>query len=142
MAGPTGTEPYWLSENGWQAILPLLPRHRLSASREDDRRIISGILYMLRSNTRWQDCPSAYGPPTTVYNRWNRWCGRGLWPILFAAIAKASPADVAGIDPAAIRPQRVGTGMRRPRVPAPPPPAETEPAQTPNPATPSRVLTE
>lgn len=141
MAGPSGMEPYWLSESGWQAILPLLPRHRLSASRDDDRRIISGILYMLRSNTRWQDCPSIYGPPTTVYNRWNRWCGRGLWPILFAAIAKASPTDVTGIDPAAIRPQRAGTGMRRPRVPAPPPSTEAKQPE-PSPASTSPALTE
>jgi transposase len=126
MAGPTGAEPYWLSERGWQAILPLLPRHRLTASRDDDRRIISGILYMLRSNTRWQDCPSVYGPPTTVYNRWNRWCGRGLWPILFAAVAKASSEDVAGIDPSAIRPQRTG-GLRRPRIPAAPLATDAQP---------------
>jgi transposase len=133
MAGPTGNEPYWLSERGWQAILPLLPRHRLTASRDDDRRIISGILYMLRSNTRWQDCPSDYGPPTTVYNRWNRWCGRGLWPILFAAIAKSSPEDVTGIDASAIRPQRAGGGLRRPRIPAAPQPADAQPAHAPSP---------
>ena len=115
MSDPQHTAPYWLSETGWQALLPLLPRHRLSASVEDDRRILSGILHMLRTRTRWQDCPRAYGPPTTVYNRWNRWCGRGLWPRLFAALAAASPADVAGIDPQAIRPQRPGCGPRRGR---------------------------
>ena len=40
--------------------------------RVDDRRVISGIVHMLRSGTRWRDCPPDYGPYTTIYNRFNR----------------------------------------------------------------------
>jgi transposase len=55
---------YWLRHEEWQKLEPLLPRGRRGAHRVDDRRVISGIIYMLRSGARWRDCPTGYGPPT------------------------------------------------------------------------------
>jgi transposase len=49
------------------------PKVYAGARRKDDRRIISGIVQVLRSGCRWKDCPAIYGPHTTVYNRFNRW---------------------------------------------------------------------
>ena len=63
---------YWLSDAEWKRIEPLMPRGRRGAHRVDDRRVISGIMHMLRSGARWRDCPPEYGPYTTVYNRFNR----------------------------------------------------------------------
>ena len=63
---------YWLSDGEWARIEPLMPRGRRGAHRVDDRRVISGIVHMLRTGGRWRDCPSAYGPYTTIYNRFNR----------------------------------------------------------------------
>src|SRR5271170_465341 len=77
---------YWLSEAEWARIEPLLPRGRRGAHRVDDRRIISGIVHMLRSGSRWRDCPAAYGPYTTVYNRFNRWSRQGIWLGIFEAL--------------------------------------------------------
>jgi transposase len=77
---------YWLSDGEWARIEPLLPRGRRGARRVDDRRIISGIVHMLRSGARWRDCPPAYGPYTTVYNRFNRWSRQGVWHALFEAL--------------------------------------------------------
>jgi transposase len=68
---------YWLSDEEWQRIEPLLPRGRRGARRVDDRRVISGIVHMLRSGGRWRDCPPEYGPYTTIYNRFNRWRASG-----------------------------------------------------------------
>ena len=70
---------YWLSDRAWSAIEPLLPRNQPGARRVDDKWVISGIVHVLKSGCRWKDCPAAYGPPTTVYNRFNRWSRRGLW---------------------------------------------------------------
>jgi transposase len=55
---------YWLSETEWARIEPLMPRGRRGARRVDDRRIISGIVHMLRCGARWRDCPAVYGPYT------------------------------------------------------------------------------
>jgi transposase len=81
-----GAALYWLSDAEWAKIEPLMPRGRRGAHRVDDRRVISGIVHMLRSGARWRDCPAAYGPYTTVYNRFNRWSRQGIWFEIFEAL--------------------------------------------------------
>ena len=60
---------FWLSDQQWAVIEPLLPRNKGGARRVDDRRVISGIIHVLKVGSRWCDCPADYGPSTTVYNR-------------------------------------------------------------------------
>ena len=76
----------WLTDAEWSRIEPLLPRGRKGARRVDDRRVISGIVHMLKSGARWRDCPPEYGPYTTVYNRFNRWSRQGIWLGMFEAL--------------------------------------------------------
>jgi transposase len=56
----------WLNDAERARIEPLLPRGRCGAHRVDDRRVISGIVHMLRIGARWRDCPVEYGPYTTA----------------------------------------------------------------------------
>ncbi len=63
---------FWLDDQQWAAIASLLPTNQPGAHRTDDRRVISGIIHVLRSGCRWQDCPACYGPSTTVYNRFHK----------------------------------------------------------------------
>jgi transposase len=101
---------FWLSDEAWAAIDPLLPKVYAGARRQHDRRIISGILHVLRSGCRWQDCPSVYGPSTTVYNRFNRWSGRGRWMAILGALRQTIPNDMRSIDSTSIKVQRAGAG--------------------------------
>ncbi|MGH6853460.1 MAG: transposase [Methylocella sp.] len=64
---------FWLSDEQWKRIEPFLPTDVRGVERADDRRVISGIVHVLKSGCRWCDCPEAYGPPTTIYNRFVRW---------------------------------------------------------------------
>ena len=79
---------FWLDDDAWAAIEPYLPKNQPGARRVDDRRVISGIIHVLKSGCRWRDCPPDYGPPTTVYNRFNRWSGRGHWRRILKALAE------------------------------------------------------
>jgi transposase len=101
---------YWLTDAGYAAIEPLLPAVYSGARRKDDRRIISGIIHVLRSGCRWQDCPAIYGPSTTVYNRFNRWSRRGLWHEIFEALVETAPNDTRSIDSTSIKVQRAAAG--------------------------------
>lgn len=102
---------YWLSDTEWARIEPLLPRGRRGAHRVDDRRVISGIVHMLRSGARWRDCPEVYGPYTTVYNRFNRWSRQGIWLGMFKALTGKSPVlSTAAIDSTHIRAHRSAAG--------------------------------
>src|SRR6476646_145239 len=64
---------FWLSEEQWRRIEPRLPTDVRGVERADDRRVISGIVHVLKSGCRWCDCPPEYGPSTTIYNRFVRW---------------------------------------------------------------------
>src|SRR5918996_2897129 len=70
---------FWLSDEAWAAIEPHMPKNQPGARRVDDRRVISGIVHVLKTGCRWRDCPQDYGPHTTIYNRFNRWSRRQLW---------------------------------------------------------------
>ncbi len=78
---------FWLSDKAWAALEPHLPHGRPGKPRVDDRRVISGILHVLKTGCRWRDVPPEYGPATTVYNRYNRWSRRGVWQRLFEQVA-------------------------------------------------------
>jgi len=80
---------FWLSDEAWRAVEPHLPKNQPGARRVDDRRVISGIFHVLKSGSRWCDCPAEYGPSTTIYSRFNRWSNRGFWLGLLEALADA-----------------------------------------------------
>src|ERR1700674_4562775 len=102
---------FWLSDDQWRQIEPHLPRDVRGKERVDDRRVISGILHVLRSGCRWCDCPEAYGPSTTVYNRFVRWGGRGVWENLFRELAgKGRSADTLMIDSTHVKAHRSAAG--------------------------------
>ena len=81
--------------------------------RVDDRRVISGIVHVLRSGGRWADAPTAYGPRKTFYNRYVRWAVKGVWRKLFEALAAeaGAPSHVM-IDSSAVKAHRSAAGGR------------------------------
>lgn|SRR5260221_1275179 len=101
---------FWLSDQQWAALDVLLPRNQPGAHRADDRRVLSGIIHVLKVGCRWQDCPAVYGPPTTIYNRFHRWARRGLWQRLFQALVVVSPDDIQIIDSTTAKAHRSAAG--------------------------------
>jgi len=96
---------FWLSDQAWAAVEPILPTNRPGARRVDDCRVISGIVPVLRIGCRWEDGPASFGPLTTICNQFNRWSHRGLWGRIFATLAAQTdlPDDL-GVIPTAARP--------------------------------------
>ena len=83
---------FWLNDEQWRRIEPHLPTDTRGVERVDDRRVISGIIHVLKSGCRWCDGPPEYGPYTTIYNRFSRWAERGIWENLFRALAARGQA--------------------------------------------------
>src|SRR6476659_3635722 len=108
------THLLWLSDNAWAAIEPHLPRGKPGKPRVDDRRVISGILHVLKTGCRWRDCPAKYGPHTTIYNRYNRWSKRRIWQRIFEKMAAAGPvAEELCIDTSHVKAHRSAAGSKR-----------------------------
>ena len=126
-------EAYWLTDAEWAAIEPHLPRGRRGAHRVDDRRVISGIVHMLRSGARWRDCPPVYGPYTTVYNRFNRWSRQGVWSEIFYALTGVRDVVSGAIDSTYVKAHRSAAGAKGGPSPTPsaPPAADAPPRSTP-----------
>ena len=104
---------YWVSPQEWKRIEPLLPRGRRGARRVDDRRVISGVLHMLRSGARWRDCPAEYGPYTTIYNRFNRWSKQGIWEAIFYTLTgSGGVVSSAAVDTTHIKVHRSAGGAK------------------------------
>jgi transposase len=98
---------FWLSDEQWKRIEPHLPTDVRGVERVDDRRVISGIVHVLKSGCRWCDCPPDYGPPTTIYNRFVRWARRGVWEDLFRELAgNGRSADTQMIDSTHVKAHR------------------------------------
>ena len=104
---------FWLSDRAWAAIEPHLPKNQPGARPVDDRRVISGILHVLKIGCRWCDCPADSGPSTTVYNRFNRWSRRGFWlKPLDTLVDAGAVAPSTPIDGTYVKAQRAAFGEK------------------------------
>jgi len=99
-----------LNDKEWAIVEPLLPTDVRGKARVDDRRVVNGIFYVLRTHCPWRDLPERYGPRMTVYNRFNRWAKRGVWQSVFAALADKSGDSLRLIDTEAVDSYRIAGG--------------------------------
>ena len=109
---------FWLSDEQWALIKPHLPYCAAGRRREDDRRVLSGILFCLRRGYR---LPAEYGPAKTLYNRYRRWSGAGVLERVFETLAREH-ADLSTpmIDAGHVKTHRIAANgvkkhRRRPR---------------------------
>ena len=105
---------FWLSDEAWSALEPHLPYGKPGKPRVDDRVVISGILHVLKTGCRWRDVPAAYGPPTTVYNRYNRWSQRRIWQRIFEKMAAQGPVpEELSLDSSHVKAHRSASGAKK-----------------------------
>ena len=79
----------WLSTTQMRRIEPYFPLSH-GVARVDDRKVISGIIFVLRNGLRWRDAPKDYGPHKTIYNRFIRWSRLGVFNRILAALSAKS----------------------------------------------------
>jgi len=102
-----------LSDEEWAIIEPHFPIAGRDPARQDDRRVLNGIFYILRTGAPWRDLPERYGPRTTVYNRYNRWGQRGIWKAIFDALAKERKDSLIFIDSSIVKAHRAAAGSKK-----------------------------
>jgi transposase len=83
---------YWLTDEQMERLRPFFPKSH-GRPRVDDRRVLSGIIFVNRNGLRWRDAPKDYGPAKTLYNRWKRWGEAGVFVRMMEGLAAA------GADP-------------------------------------------
>jgi transposase len=88
---------FWLTDAQMARLEPFFPKSH-GKPRVDDRRVLSGIIFINRNGLRWCDAPREYGPPKTLYNRWKRWGDKGI----FARMMEGMAAEAAVPKPVMI----------------------------------------
>jgi transposase len=104
---------YDLTDFEWSVVEPLLPMDRRGPKPRNNRQILSGMFYILRTGCPWRDLPERYGPYTTVYNRFNRWRKAGIWDRMMDAIVKAHDGKVQMIDSSIVRVHQHASGVKK-----------------------------
>lgn len=102
---------FMLSKAQIRRIEPYFPLSH-GVPRVDDRRVLSGIVFVIRNGLRSRDAPAAYGPHKTIYNRFIRWSCMSVFNKIFAALAPASDADdVLMIDATHLKAHRTAASL-------------------------------
>ena len=81
---------FWLTETQMVRLRPFFPKSH-GIPRVDDKRVLSGIIFINRNGLRWCDAPSEYGPSKTLYNRWKRWSDMGVFARIMTGLAAEAP---------------------------------------------------
>ena len=81
---------FWLTDKQMRRIEPYFPLSH-GIPRVDDRRVLSGIIFVIRNGLRWRDAPKDYGPHKTIYNRFIRWSQLGVFNRIFAELSAKGP---------------------------------------------------
>jgi transposase len=104
---------YEMSDFEWSIIQPLLPNKPRGVARADDRKVINGIFWRLRTGSPWDEIPERYGPYTTCYNRFVRWRKKGVWDAIFDAVSKAYAGETQMIDSTSVRVHQHGANGKK-----------------------------
>lgn len=102
----------WLTEEQMARLRPFFPKSH-GKPRVDDRRVLSGIIFINRNRLRWCDAPREYGPPKTLYNRWKRWGEMGVFARIMEGLASEGGQEkVVMIDATYLKAHRTASSLQ------------------------------
>ncbi|WP_155986291.1 IS5 family transposase [Novosphingobium resinovorum] len=103
---------YWLTDEQMARLEPYFPKSH-GKPRVDDRRVLSGIIFVNRNGLRWRDAPKDYGPHKTLYNRWKRWGDKGVFLRIMEGLAapQASERKTVMIDATYLKAHRTASSL-------------------------------
>jgi transposase len=103
---------FWLTDEQMARLRPFFPKSH-GKPRVDDRRLLSGIIFINRNGLRWSDTPKEYGPSKTLYNRWKRWSDMGVFTWTMEGLApEAADRKTVMIDATYLKAHRTASSLR------------------------------
>ena len=110
-----------LTNAQWERLQPLLPPQKPKTGRPavDHRRVLNGMLWILRTGAPWHDLPERYGPWRTVASRFYRWQKAGVFQQPFDTLKRQADAtgqldwDVHFIDSTIVRAHQHAAGAKK-----------------------------
>lgn len=103
---------FWLTDAQMERLKPFFPLSH-GVPRVDDKRVLSGIIFINRNGLRWRDAPAEYGPPKTLYNRWVRWSRLGVFAKMLNAMAgEGQNTETVMMDATHLKAHRTASSLR------------------------------
>jgi transposase len=103
---------FWLTDTQVERLKPFFPLSH-GVPRVDDKRVLSGIIFINRNGLRWRDAPAVYGPPKTLYNRWVRWSRLGVFARMLTELAaEGRDTETVMIDATHLKAHRTASSLR------------------------------
>lgn len=103
---------FWLTDAQMARLEPFFPLSH-GVPRVDDKRVLSGIIFINRNGLRWRDAPTEYGPPKTLYNRWVRWGRLGVFARMLTELSgEAQNTEMVMIDATHLKAHRTASSLR------------------------------
>ncbi len=101
----------WLTNEQMAKLTPFFPKSH-GKPRVDDRRVLSGIIFINRYGLRWRDASREYGPHKTLYSRWKRWSEKGIFAQMMVGLAAEHGEEkTVMIDATYLKAHRTATSM-------------------------------
>ncbi len=100
----------WLTEAQIERLKPCFPRSH-GVPRVDDRRVISGIIHVIKRGLQWRDAPAEYGPYKTLYNRFKRWSEMGVFDNIFNVLSSMDIPQQLQIDATHLKAHRTACSL-------------------------------
>lgn len=104
------SDHFWLSKEQLARIEPYFPLSH-GVPRVDDRRVLSGIIHVLKRGLQWRDAPPEYGPHKTLYNRFVRWSRMGVFDRIFKELSSQDVPDQLQIDATHLKAHRTAASL-------------------------------
>ncbi|WP_431684107.1 IS5 family transposase [Kitasatospora sp. KL5] len=108
-----------LSDAGWAVLSRFLPSSGTAGRpRGDDRVVLNGIVWKLRTGSAWRDVPERYGSWQTLYTRFRRWALDGTFSRMLRQVQaeKDAAGDIdwlVSVDSTIVRAHRHAAGGKR-----------------------------
>lgn len=105
---------FWLDHEHLKRIQHMFPKPR-GVARVDDRKVLSGIIHVIRNGLRWRDAPPEYGPHKTLYNRFRRWSENGIFERIFLELAHpgVESGGILMIDATHLKAHRTASSLKK-----------------------------
>ena len=104
---------YWLTDSQMERLRPFFPKSR-GKPRVDDRRVLSGIIYIKKNGLQWKDASSVYGSPETLYNPFVRWSRMGVFARVFVELAQpGTDGETVMIDSTHLKAHRTAASLSK-----------------------------
>jgi len=105
------SELYWLTEAQVDRLRPFFPKSR-GKPRVDDRKVLSGIIFIQRNGLMWKHAPATHSPPKILYNRWKRWSRMGVFATIMMELAsQAQETEPIIIDATHLKTHRTASSL-------------------------------